>query len=219
MADNNKIYKKLPAVFQTTAIKNFFENTVQQLFSAQNAETVQGYIGSPSNNDIGAQGKFLSEPTVTKQFYGLSPTVNTINTVTGNSENFYFYDELIDTLKTYGVDTHNHNKLFSENFLTFMPPINVDKMVNYQEYYWYPQGPSTISVEGTLASPIDVDRDVLGETKFVPPNGKEFRNGMIVKFVGDYVTPVSKINKEYIVVGVGESIQLLPKIDNFATTF
>ena len=38
MAD--KIYKKLPAVLQTTVVKNFFDNTVEQLFSKSNVEAV-----------------------------------------------------------------------------------------------------------------------------------------------------------------------------------
>ena len=39
-----KIYQKLPAILQTTAIKNFFESTVEQLFSKSNVESIQGYI-------------------------------------------------------------------------------------------------------------------------------------------------------------------------------
>ena len=111
-----KVYQKLPAVLQTTAIKNFFESTVEQLFSKSNVEPIQGYIGSPSSDDVNVSGKFLAEPTTTKRFYGLTPAVNTINTTTGTSENLFFYDELVETLETYGVNTKNHNKIFSEKF-------------------------------------------------------------------------------------------------------
>ena len=110
MAD--KIYKKLPGVLQTTAIKNFFESTVEQLFSKANVDNVQGYIGSPTSSDVGASSKFLSEPTATKRSYALSPVINTINVSSGDSENMMFYDELIDTLRVYGVDTKNQNKIF-----------------------------------------------------------------------------------------------------------
>ena len=43
MAD--KQYRKLPANQQTTAVKNFFESTVEQLFSKANIEEVSGFIG------------------------------------------------------------------------------------------------------------------------------------------------------------------------------
>lgn len=216
---DKKIYKRLPAILQTTAIKNFFESTVEQLYSKANVENIQGYVGAQRSEDVGATGSYLAEPTVTKRFYGLSPTINTLNPDTGDSENLIYYDELIDILKTYGVDVRNHNKIFSENYSTFLPPIDIDKFVNYSEYYWVPGGPSTIVVRGTLEQPIDVDRDVLGQSQFTPPDGVPFRNGMIVEFGGDFVIPSTRLGVEYIVEGVGESIFFVPKADNFSTRF
>ena len=155
-----KIYTKLPSSLQTTAIKNFFEGTVEQLFSKANVDQIQGFIGTKQSEDVNLlNGTFIQEPTYTKQAYALSPAVNTINETTGKSDNLIFYDELIDTLKTYGVDVSNHNKIFSESYASFLPPINIDKFVNYQEYYWYPRGPSAIVIEPTRDNFIDVDRD------------------------------------------------------------
>ena len=218
MSDNKKLYKKLPSVVQTTAIKNFFDSTVEQLFSKSNVEQIQGYVGSPSSLDVNATGKFIPEETISRRFYGLTPTVNTINKTTGKSENLVFYDEFIDTLKTYGVNTKNHNKVFSENFATYLPPINIDKFINYQEYYWYPLGPSVITITGTQATYIDVDRDIIGKETFTPSGGKAFRDGMIIKFSGDYVTPSKYLDIEYIVAGVGDSIQLVEKNRNLNST-
>jgi len=214
-----KVYQKLPAVLQTTAIKNFFESTVEQLFSKSNVEPIQGYIGSPSSDDVNVSGKFLSEPTTVKKFYGLTPAVNTINTTTGKSENLFFYDEVVDTLQTYGVNTKNHNKIFSENFASFLPPVNVDKFTNFQEYYWYPNGPSALSVTGTVSNYIDIDKDIIGKKTFTPIGGRAFRNGMIVTFSGDYVTPISKHNIEYVIQGVGESITLTKKTVNLSARY
>ena len=44
MAD--KKYTKLPVVNQTTTIKNFFDTTVEQLFSKSNIESISAYAGS-----------------------------------------------------------------------------------------------------------------------------------------------------------------------------
>lgn len=219
MADDKKIYEKLPARLQTTAIKNFFESTVEQLYSKANVDQIQGYIGSPSSDDVGVSGKFIAEPTTTKKFYALTPTVNTINSVTGESENLIFYDELIDTLETYGVNTLNHNKLFSENFATFLPPINIDKFLNYQEYYWYPRCPSTIDIAGTHQAFIDIEKDILGKQHYQPADGKHFRNGMVIRFTGNYVTPASSVDIEYIVNGVGEGIYFTEKDVNVSTRY
>lgn len=182
-----KIYTKLPGSLQTTAIKNFFEGTVEQLFSKANVDQIQGFIGNRTGEDLNFDGTFIQEPTYTKQAYALTPAVNTINETTGKSENLIFYDELIDTLKTYGVNTADHNKIFSEKYASFLPPINIDKFVNYQEYYWYPRGPSAIVIEPTVDTYIDVDRDIIGKAHYTPANGKPFRNGMVVVFKGNYV--------------------------------
>ena len=45
-SDDNQ-YKRLPVVLQTTAIKNFFEYTVDQLYSEANVETLNGFVGIP----------------------------------------------------------------------------------------------------------------------------------------------------------------------------
>ena len=80
---DKKIYKKLPVVHQTAVIKNFFESTVEQLFSKSNTELVQGFIGSRTSDDVNLSSEYLKEPTVTKRYYALSPTVNSINEITG----------------------------------------------------------------------------------------------------------------------------------------
>ncbi len=211
----NKIYKKLPGVLQTTAIKNFFESTVEQLFSKANSEIINGFVGerSPENHKSGAA--FLQEETATRQFYSLSPVVNTINVATGDSENLIFFDELLDTLKTYGVDTKNQNKIFGENYYSYLPPINTDKILNYQEYFWSPEGPPSIRIQGTLANPIDIEQDIIGAVSYTPASGVALKNGMIVRFVGDYVIPRAYLNTDYIIEGVGEKIRIVEKDDSF----
>ena len=46
-----KIYEQLPVVNQTTAVKNFFESTVEQLFAEANSEIITGFIGKKTSND------------------------------------------------------------------------------------------------------------------------------------------------------------------------
>lgn len=216
---NKKTYTKLPASLQTTAIKNFFESTVEQLFSTANIDQIQGFIGSQEADTKDLLGTFIQEPTYTKRAYALTPAINTVNAITGKSENLIFYDELIDTLQTYGLNVANHNKVFSEKFASFLPPINIDKFVNYQEYYWNPQFPSTIEISPTVDNYIDVYRDIVNKKKFTPVGGKEFRNGMIIKLSGDYVTPLDCRDVEYIVAGVGENIRLVKKDNNYNTRY
>ena len=216
MAD--KIVNQLPVVLQTTAIKNFFENTVEQLYSQANTTPLKGFIGKQTGEDAALLGGFIAENTPDRREYNLTPAVNNINSITGESENLLFYDELVDILETRGVTTRNHNTIFGSTYRVFMPPIDIDKFVNYQEYYWSLSGPSTITITATLQSPINIEIDVLGKSSFTH-SGTTLRNGMIIKFVDNgYTIPANcvsnatyKADVEYIVGGVGESIYLVEK--------
>ena len=134
-----KIYEQLPVVHQTTAVKNFFESTVEQLFAEANSEIITGFIGKKTSDDHNVDIAYLPEPTVDRTFYSLSPVVNTLNLTTGKSEDFIFFDEAVNTLKIYGANTINQDKVFSSDFKAFMPPVDPDKLLNYTEYYWDPE--------------------------------------------------------------------------------
>ena len=108
-----KIYEQLPVVNQTTAVKNFFESTVEQLFAEANSEIITGFIGKKTSDDHNVDIAYLTEPTVDRTFYSLSPVVNTLNLTTGKSEDFIFFDEYINTLKIYGANTINQDKIFT----------------------------------------------------------------------------------------------------------
>ena len=215
--DDNQ-YKRLPVVLQTTAVKNFFEYTVDQLYSEANVETLNGFVGTPDWDGVRAQGAYIQEPTTTKQAYALAPTVNTISPESGQPESLIYYDEVVDILKTYGVDVRNQNKLFDAPYYTFSPPINEDKLLNFSEYYWAPPGannaPNAIVISGTVESPVDVETDILGEQYYVHYGEQAnvtFRNGMVVAFDGLYITPYDKFSgNTYVVEGVGYEIDLVP---------
>ena len=85
MAD--KQYKKLPSNQQTTAVKNFFESTVEQLFSKANVEQVSGYVGRKEFEQFDPTDRYVSQPTSGRNFYSFEPVVSSINTITGRSEN------------------------------------------------------------------------------------------------------------------------------------
>ena len=215
---DNSQFTRLPAVLQTTAVKNFFEYTVDQLYSEANVETLNGFVGTPDWDGIRAQGSYIQEPTATKQAYALSPTVNTISPETGEPESLIYYDEVVDILKTYGVDVRNQNKIFDSPYYTFSPPINEDKLINFSEYYWAPPAaniaPNAIIITGTVDAPVDVSTDILGEQYYVY-NGESsnvtFRNGMVVTFDGLYITPYDDYaGNTYVVEGVGYEIDLVP---------
>jgi len=217
MAD--KLYNKLPNVLQTTAVKNFFDSTVEQLFSPANVEVINGFIGKQDSDQFNVLGSFLRETSANRHHYSLTPAVNTLNLETGESENFVFYDEVVDKLKVYGVDTKDHNRIFSTNYTSFLPPIDIDKFINYQEYFWSNNDLRAITVTGSLSNPIDIDTDIIGKKSFTSANNVTFKNGMVVNFSGEFVIPSNRSGIDYYIEGVGDSIRLIPRNQNVATGY
>ena len=218
MAD--KKYTKLPVVNQTTTIKNFFDSTVEQLFSKSNIESISAYTGSKDFEVFTPEDTYLLEPTADRNKYSLEPVVNNINQLSGRSENNMFYDDFLNVLRSAGADSQNQNTLFDTNFYSFLPPINIDKFINYQEYYWSPTGPTPKIISGTSTNPINVEKDIIGKKTYTAPDGTVFKNGMMISFSGDNVIPNTyKDEKRWIIEGVGTSILLMNRDQNFATTF
>ena len=116
-----KIIDSLPAILQTPALKNFFEGTVEQLFSKANTISINGYVGNQSGEEHKVEGSFISEYNADRQQYAFSPVVNTIDLVTGKTDSVVFYDEFIDTLKNFGAPVRDHNHIFASNYQTFLP--------------------------------------------------------------------------------------------------
>ena len=217
MAD--KKYTKLPGVHQTPVIKNFFETTVEQLFSKSKIDSISGYVGRKDVSLYEFKDTYITQPDAARDKFSLEPVVNTLEPVTGATTNRVFWSDFVNILKSYGVDTTNQNPIFDSTFYSFLPPINIDKFINYQEYFWSPQGPTAILIEGTGENFINVDKDIIGKKTYTSPSGVVFRNGMVVSFVGDFVIPQTRINARYVIEGVGSNIILHDKDQNYATSF
>lgn len=218
MAD--KQINKLPSSLQSTVLKNFFETTVEQLFSKSNIESISAYVGRKESEQFDASSDFyIKEDTPNREKYSLEPVVNSLDLTTGESTNILFYEDFLNQLKSYGSDTSQQNVLFDTNFYSFLPPVNYDKLVNYQEYFWSPEGPKTIKVNGSQSTPINILKDILGKKSYTSPNGVTLKNGAIIEFDGEHVIPATYLNTRYIVEGVGESIILYAKEQNYSAVF
>jgi len=227
---SDKIYKQLPAILQTTAIRNFFENTVEQLFSKANVDQISGYVGPLGSRDYAQSSSYLPERTLDRRRYALSPTINTTNPITGDPDNVLFYDEIIDLLRNYGVPVNDHNRVFDSEHYHFLPPIDIDKFLNFQEYFWVPPvvdentgavtlmgPPRRVIVSNTSETSIDLDLEVRGQESYTAPDGTILSNGMLVRFTGNNMSPQSERDLDWIVEGVGSAIRLIEADRNTAT--
>lgn len=220
---SNRPYDLLPIQFQSETNQTFFENTVDQLFKKSNTEVIDGLIGRkiPGTDDPN-RADFIEHNDIGRNFYTLEPTYTSIEPVSGTPGNFVFYEDLLFSLKSYNAFVNNHNRLFKSKQFTYSPPIDIDKFVNYQNYFWIPEDLDIVKIYGTADSPINID-SIPGSKTFVAPNGTELLNGSFVQFTGTHVSGSTYLkDTTYQVEGVGQHIRFLTpntkdKISAYAT--
>ena len=202
---------KLPAVFQTTTEKQFFDATFDQVFSKKDTDLLAGYIGRRNPGSYNPVTDFyLPEPTKNRTWWQLEPTAFARNTDTTKS-NIFFYEDLLNTINYYGGNTLNQDRLFESEYYSFGPPIDYDMFINYQNYYWVEQGLAVINITGVMGS------DIIGKTTYTTPPSATPANftlstGMKVLLVSDpaYPTPYTIEN-----MGGCSGLQLVPQFPDF----
>ena len=146
--NRRKSSKLLPRFFRTTANVNFLQATVDQLIQPGVAEKLSGYMGRKTAKAYApAQDNYIGDFSKEREQYQFEPSVVIKDDL--NNVNFYGdYNDYINQLKTFDSDTRDHSRLNSQESYPWNPNIDWDKFVNFREYYWLPNGPSTINVRG-----------------------------------------------------------------------
>ncbi len=150
-ADKNKRKSAdlLPRYYRTVANKKFLSSTLDQLVQPGSVEKVDGYVGRKDAKAFKASDNYVSEISLDRDQYQLEP-VSVINDSVGNNIFYRDYRDLYNSIKIRGVDTSNHDNMFSQEYYAWNPHINWDKFTNFREYYWLPGGPDAIPVYGSF---------------------------------------------------------------------
>jgi hypothetical protein len=147
MASRIRTIDFLPEIFQTPSNQQFLSATLDQLVQPPSFTKVQGFIGSKFGYGVNASDSYIVEPTKARKDYQLEPAVVFKKKDTQVAFDAITYPELIDSLANEGAVVNNHNRLFSNEFYSWDSFADLDKMINYSQYYWIPQGPEPVNVE------------------------------------------------------------------------
>ena len=142
---NIKTSNLLPQVFRTDTNKKFLNATLDQLVSRPELKKINGYIGRIFAPTTKTADTYLQEDSLIRQNYQLEPSV----VVTNKSNNIDFFGNYIDLLQQIqylGGDISDHNRLFTNDSYSFDGLIDLDKFVNFNQYYWLPDGPDPVNV-------------------------------------------------------------------------
>jgi len=134
----------LPEIFRSETNKKFLNVTLDQLISEPSLTKINGFVGRKFSTAYSASDNYLIEPTDDRQNYQLEPAVVVEN---NNVVNLYVdYKDLINKVEYYGGIKSNHDRLFKADYYNYDPCIDLDKLSNFSQYYWMPNGPATITI-------------------------------------------------------------------------
>lgn len=207
----------LPGVNQTETLTKFFDATVNHLIQPEDVEFLSGYIGSKPSYYNANTDFYITEVTRTRQDYQLPVTAISVDLSSNAVNNVMFYDDLLNQLALQGSNIENPSRLLEGEYYSWSPPIDLDKFLNYYEYYWLPNGPDVIEI----ISQTDLLNDVVGKQSYnyygrykrtadnVEVVGNlTFTSGMRIKVTNDSNW---KFNGQILIIeGVGRSIQIEP---------
>ena len=137
----------IPKFYQSPANVKFIQSTIDQLVQKGTTKKVSGYIGRENAKSASGTDIFVTAPDQTRQHYQLEPAV-VVNDTLGNTTVFKDYIDYINQLNVFGGNTANHERINRQEFYSWNPHIDWDKFVNFQQYYWLPYGPETITIYG-----------------------------------------------------------------------
>lgn len=139
----------LPEIFKTKTNEQFLSATLDQLVQQPNFKRVQGFIGSKFGYGVSSGDAYLVEPDKTRTDYQLDPAVIFKKKDTEIAVDVITYSGLLDSISLEGGIIDNNNSLFSNQFYSWDSFVDLDKLINYNRYYWLPTGPDAITLATT----------------------------------------------------------------------
>ena len=146
MATRIRSLNFLPEIFQTKTNAQFLAATLDQIIAQPEIKKIEGYIGSKFGYGINAKDYYVTEPTKVRTDYQLEPGVVFTKKNESVAQDFISYPGILDALKLEGGLVKNNNRLFNSQFYSWDSFTNLDKIINFNQYYWIPEGPDSVVV-------------------------------------------------------------------------
>jgi hypothetical protein len=146
----------LPEIFRTATNRQFLSATLDQLVQDPKLKPTQGYIGRRVGPGVNPNDNYVLEPSKIRTDYQLEPGVVFLKPNTNTVESTVTYPGLIDSIKVKGGNTSRQDRLWESEYYSWDPFVDLDKFINFSQYYWLPGGPDSVDV---FADPIPLTND------------------------------------------------------------
>lgn len=146
----------LPGIFQTATNQKFLNATLDQLIQEPSLKPIYGYIGHQDTSSNFRPGDaYIKESDMYSQFYQLEPGLSVKNKLPNSdvvvNRNVYSYVDMLNQVANDGAITTDQGRLFSQEYYNYNAFTDLDKLVNYRQYYWVPSGPMPLDVNASVA--------------------------------------------------------------------
>ena len=136
---NNSDYKKsrlkldemLPSVYGSDINKSIFENVFNRFFTKEETQVVSGYVGQSDAKYV--KSRQIVEPTLHRQTSQLQPV---LHHKLGTEDKLLAWKDILNKLEQQGVDIERLPIWGSVQQFNWVPPVDIDKIINYRNYYW-----------------------------------------------------------------------------------
>lgn len=136
----------LPSIFQTPTNSQFLGATLDQLVNPPVTKKIEGFVGSKLGYGINANDYYVTEPSKPRKDYQLEPGVVFTKKNESVAKDFISYPGILDALKLQNGIIDNNDRLFNSQFYSWDSFTNLDMIINYNQYYWLPEGPPAVTV-------------------------------------------------------------------------
>ena len=137
----------LPKFLQTTKNEKFLHATLDQLLNSKSLERIDGYIGRRRGPSYSIYDPYISTVGSNRQNYQLEPSVTYKSD--GVLDFVTTYDDIISYIGSNGGNNLKHDRLFKQEYYNWSGFVDYDKLINFGEYYWMPDGPGKTKVSAS----------------------------------------------------------------------
>lgn len=139
MVDKKSDYKQknfnlnefLPAQNKGEFLESLNTNLFNRYLTKDEFDRIVGLIGDPDPNEkVSTQ---IKEPTPFRQANQLQPVVSQ---KIGTENHFMAFEDFMTRIGRTGVNTEKFDQWGETMQFNWVPPIDIDKIVNYRDYYW-----------------------------------------------------------------------------------
>lgn len=139
----------LPTIFRTEQNEKFLNATVDQLIQPSRLKKIDGFIGRKVSPTYKVGDNYNLEISAERENYQLEPSVVYRNPDNNRVDLLSSYQDIINAISLNNGDITRHDRLWQEESYSWEGFVDIDKHVNYHQYYWVPAGNDAIDLSAT----------------------------------------------------------------------